>query len=422
MNILLINPSYSNPYSEWDISDLKSSSPPLGLLSLASVARKFGHKVFIQDFTTCVIPPTQDVTIAGITAMTLQIDNAAIIGNNLRRLVIKVVLGGVHITAEPLTTLHKYPESFDEVMTGEGEWQFANKLGESLGPELDDLPFPAYDLVDLSKYRVSPIGTKKRNAVGLVTSRGCFGKCEFCSKSVFGSKIRCHSAKYVVDLMDKLNKDQDVSDFLFYDDLFVGNKARLHDICEKLLNRKYTWSCCSRVDTLHLDTMRLMKKAGCTMIEYGIESGSQKILDLMKKGITKEKVMNAIKMTRKAKILSKGNFIFGYFGETEDTLYETIQFAKSLPLDYFQHTFMTPLPGTETWHKADQYGAFDKDWNKCNTFSVNFVPHGITRDRMTEISKDAFREFYLRPFVILKELFRGTLILKAKAFLKRLFL
>lgn len=158
------------------------------------------------------------------------------------------------------------------------------------------------------------------------------------------------------------------------------------------------------------------------MIEYGIESGSQKILDLMKKGITKEKVMNAIKMTRKAKILSKGNFIFGYFGETEDTLYETIQFAKSLPLDYFQHTFMTPLPGTETWHKADQYGAFDKDWNKCNTFSVNFVPHGITRDRMTEISKDAFREFYLRPFVILKELFRGTLILKAKAFLKRLFL
>lgn len=421
MNILLINPSYSSPYNEWDISDLKSSSPPLGLLSLAAVARKFGHKVKIQDFTIKTIPSTQDVTIAGITAMTLQINNAAIIGNNLRNFGIKTILGGVHITAEPYETLKKYPDSFDEVMLGESEWQWANKLGEILGPELDDLPFPAYDLVDLTQYRVSPIGTKNQNAIGLVTSRGCFGKCEFCSKSVFGNKIRCHSAQYVVDLMDKLFIDQDVNDFLFYDDLFVGNRPRLIQICEKLLKRNYSWSCCSRVDTLDKDTLNLMKRAGCTMIEYGIESGSQKILDLMQKGITKDKVKNVISMTHDSGILSKGNFIFGYFGETEDTLYETIDFAKSLKLDYFQHTYMTPLPGTEAWKKANDYGTFDKDWNKCNTFSINFVPHGITRKRMEEISKDAFKAFYLRPWIVIKELFRGSLTKKLKAFFKSLF-
>jgi anaerobic magnesium-protoporphyrin IX monomethyl ester cyclase len=420
VNILLINPSYSNPYSQWDISDLKSNSPPLGLLSLAAIARKFGHTVKIQDFVIGNENLCGNWDLAGITAMTLQIDHAHRIGKGLRTFKVPTLLGGVHITAEPLTTLKKYPDSFDEVMIGEGEWQFSNKLGENLGLELDDLPFPAYDLVDLSKYRVSPIGAKSKNAVGLVTSRGCFGKCEFCSKSVFGNKIRCHSASYVVNLMDKLYLDQGVSDFLFYDDLFVGNKSRLHNICEMLLERHYTWSCCSRIDTLHFDTMRLMKRAGCTMIEYGIESGSQKILDLMKKGITKEKITNAIKMTRKAGILSKGNFIFGYFGETEDTIRETIKFAKNLPLDYFQHTFMTPLPGTEAWTKADQYGTFDKNWSKCNTFSCNFVPYGISRKRMIEISKDAFRSFYLRPWIMLKELFRGELILKLKSFFKSL--
>mgnify|MGYP007071577817 CR=1 FL=1 len=417
MKILFMNPRYASPYKEWDISDLKSSSPPLGLLSLAAVARKFNHSVEVMDLNT-----NEDKgfnpDLVGITAMTMQIENAAKVGKRLKESGVTTLLGGVHVTAEPYETLKRYPDSFDEIMTGEGEWQFANKLGETLGPDLDDLPFPAYDLVDLSKYRVSPIGTKDRNAVGIITSRGCFGKCEFCSKSVFGTNIRCHSAKYVVDLMDKLNIDHKVKDFLFYDDLFVGNKMRLKQICELLLNRKYSWSCCSRVDTLDLETMKLMKRAGCTMIEYGIESGSQKILDLMKKGITKEKIVKAITMTHKAGILSKGNFIFGYFGETEETLKESIKFAKSIPLDYFQHTFMTPLPGTESWKKAEEHGTFDKNWDKCNTFSINFVPRGITRERMIELSKYAFKSFYFRPIILLKELFRGSLFKKLKSFMK----
>ena len=221
--------------------------------------------------------------------------------------------------------------------------------------------------------------------------------------------------------MDKLHRDNGISDFLFYDDLFVGNYPRLIEICSMLMQRDYTWSCCSRVDSLNLQTLKFMKKSGCLMIEYGIESGSQKILDLMRKGITKEKVTNAIDNTRKSGILSKGNFIFGYFGETEATFQETLEFIKKLNLDYFQHTYMTPLPGTEAWQKADSYGTFDKDWSKCNTFSINFVPKEITREKMVEMSKKAFREFYLRPKIIWRELRRGNLWLKIKAFWKAMF-
>ena len=415
MKINFVNPTYSDPYGQWDISSLKSSSPPLGLLSLASVARKFGHEVSITD---CTVGDTFKFSdLYAITAMTLQVKSAAEIAKTFS----PNILGGSHITAEPYATVIKYPQ-FDAVLIGEGEQKFSEVIGDSfkLGT-LDDIPFPAFDLVDLRKYRVSPIGTRSREAIGLVTSRGCFGKCTFCSRTVFGNKVRCHSSKYVLDLMDKLNTDFGISDFLFYDDLFTGNRPRLAEICNALLARDYTWSCCSRVDTINLDILKLMKKAGCLMIEYGIESGCQEILDSMRKCITLEKIRHTIATTRKAGILSKGNFIFGYFGETESTLKQTIQFIKTLGLDYFQHTYMTPLPGTKAWDIADQYGKFDKDWSKCNTFSVNFVPKGITHEKMVEMSKKAFGEFYFNPVRIFKELFRGSLWLKFKALWKAVF-
>ena len=273
----------------------------------------------------------------------------------------------------------------------------------------------------MKRYRLSPIGSKSKNSIGLVTSRGCYGKCEFCSKAVFGNKIKCHSSSYVIDLLDKLHKDYSCSEFLFYDDLFVGNKPRLIEICEKLAKKKYRWSCCSRVDNLDMKTLKLMKRAGCYMIEYGIESGSDSILKLMNKGITKDKIISSINNTSKSGILSKGNFIFGYLGENHETMKETLSFIKDLKLDYFQHTYMTPLPGTKAWDKAEDYGKFDKDWNKCNTFSINFVPKDLSREDLENYSKKAFKDFYMNPIRIFKELFRGNLLPKIKAFLKKVF-
>jgi radical SAM superfamily enzyme YgiQ (UPF0313 family) len=141
--------------------------------------------------------------------------------------------------------------------------------------------------------------------------------------------------------------------------------------------------------------MKLMRRAGCWMIEYGIESGVQRILDNMKKNITLEQIRLAIENTRKAGIMSKGNFILGNIGETESTLKKTVRFACSLPLDMVQHTFLAPLPGTECHKDARLHGEFNDDWEATNTFAINFVPIGLTKEDLKCASRTLLRKFYL---------------------------
>jgi radical SAM superfamily enzyme YgiQ (UPF0313 family) len=287
------------------------------------------------------------------------------------------------------------------VIEGEGEWKFVDFIGgeSSKYKTMDDFPDPAFDLINWSKYRLSPFGSKKSHSIGLVTSRGCFGQCTFCSRAVFGNKFKAYSVPRLVGMLDRIYKDFGISDFLFYDDLFTGNRQRLTVFCNEILrlNLKFTWSCCSRVDNLDLESLQLMKKAGCWMIEYGIESGSQKILDRMKKNITLNQIRTVLERTRKAGIISKGNFILGNIGETKKTIRETIRFAYDLPLDLMQHTFLAPLPGTECWKEAKNAGAFNDSWQATNTFAINFVPDGLTMDDLKQASRWLTISFYSNP-------------------------
>ena len=414
MKVMLINPSigFKRLYGEWDMSDVKSSSPPLGLLSIAAFIRKYGYEVKIIDaqvdgFSLKVVEAFQP-DVVGLTAMTLQVSSAAEIARVIKQVYprMSIVLGGVHATAEPQATLLRYPQ-FNCVFVGEGERDFLHYLGRDGEFNcLDDLPYPAYDLVDLSKYRLSVMGTKHFKSIGLVTSRGCFAKCTFCCRKVFGDRLRVNSAQYVVDELKYLNTVYGVSDFLFYDDLFVGHHRRLREFCQMILDQQlpFTWSCCSRCDTMSPELLQLMKRAGCWMIEYGIESGSQKVLDLMRKGIKKEQVVRVIADTHNAGIVSKGNFILGNFGETRETLQETIDFVCELKLNYFQHTFLAPLPGTEAWERASEFGEFTPSWDRVNTFAVGFIPSGLTAEDLHNYSKRMWRRFYLRPHILWQEL------------------
>ena len=206
--------------------------------------------------------------------------------------------------------------------------------------------------------------------------------------------------------MKDLYANYGVSDFLFYDDLFVGSRPRLKTICETIINEKlpFTWSCCARADFLHPDMMSLMKKAGCWMIEVGIESGCQRIIDSMRKNVTKERIAECVNSIAKAGMVSKGNFIFGNPGETHDSIMESINFACSLSLNYAQHTFLQPLPGSELYETAGKYGEFDPSWDRFNTFSINFISYGFTRDDLVAYSKIFWRKFYLRPHIMWHEL------------------
>jgi len=425
MKILFVNAptTFNQKYKEWDLSDVKSSSPPLAILYLASVARRAGNSISMLDGE---VQETSESTILAqkpdliaMTAMTINANSTIQLATRLKKHKIPILLGGVHATAcrEDM----ERTGVFYRVFTGEGELQFNSFLGgRPIEDNLDSLPYPAFDICSWGKYRLSVMGSKKFRSIGLVTSRGCFGKCHFCSRQIFGNRIRYHSADYILDIIERVKKDYGFDDFLFYDDLFVGNKERLREFCRKV--KGITWSCCSRVDTVDLDTLRMMKSSGCWLIEYGIESGSQKILNLMGKGITLEKAERAVKWTKQAGIKAKGNFIFGYVGETNETLKESLRYIRRSRLDFFQHTFFTPLPGTEDYQRAEIYGEVNKSWDASNTFLINFIPTGLTRKDLLSASRKAFLAFYLNPILLLRMMSLVSspmrFLLMLKAFLK----
>lgn len=448
LRVILINPpvSFDVFYGEWDMSDVKSSSPPLGILSLASMIRKYGYQVEVVDAHAEGLTIEQiidevrqfDPQVIGLTAMTVMISASAQIAKAIKDYDSNIItiLGGVHVTAEPIETLKRYPQ-FDYAVVGEGEVVFTEFLEQirkqnevdnvqslvwrrsgdinvnqrrAFFKGLDEFPPPAFDLVPnlFNHYRLSVFGTKKFKSVGLVTSRGCTGKCTFCDLGVVGRGYRANTAKYLIELMKDVYQKYGVTDFLFYDDLFVGSRPRLKEICEIIIKEKlpFTWSCCARVDFIHVDMLKLMKDAGCWMIEYGIESGCQRIIDSMRKNITKEKIRETINATHDVGIVTKGNFIFGNPGEDHWSIVESIDFACSLKLNYAQHTFLQPLPGSELYETAGKYGSFDPSWDRFNTFSINFMPNGFTRDNLVAYSKYFWNRFYLRPHIIWQELMK----------------
>lgn len=454
IRVLFINPpvDFSVFYSDMDLSDTKSSSPPIGILHLASICREYGYPVRLIDAhaeglrVEQIVEIAKDFDVVCLTAMTIMIDASAEIAMAIKdvRPDIITMIGGVHVTAEPIKTLQEYPQ-FDYGVVGEGEvvlldflqtgdksqvrslvWRMGGVI--TVNPrrdfykDLDDFPFPAFDLVGdklFSHYRLSVFGTKHFRSIGLVTSRGCSGLCTFCDLGVVGRGYRIMTAPYLISHLKELSDKYHVNDLLFYDDMFTGNKKRLLDFCEAMIESgtPFTWSCCSRVDFVsYLDVLETMKKAGCHTIEFGVESGCQRILDSMRKNVTKDKIAHVIDMATKAGITTKANFILGHLGETHDSIMETIEFARSLNVTYVQHTHLVPLPGSETYEMADKYGTWDPSWKKMNTLLINFIPKGFTRQDLVYYSKLFWRSFYLQPKVIWRELCR----IKTKEDVKRL--
>jgi len=439
MRLLLVNPAIvsDNLYDGWDLSGADSLSPPLGLLSLIAITRQAGHEAELIDAYAHGFSPTETVRQAlafspdaiGLTASTNMICSAAIIAAELRKAGFKktIMLGGPHVTAVPVETLKRF-NAFDIAIIGEGEHTLIELLsllenenadlstvaglsirhGDGIiqtSPrepiaDLDTLPLPAWDALTCltNPYRMSIVGTTSDHSTAIVTSRGCPGRCAFCDTSVFGRGFRAFSANYVLKMIDTLVNDYNIEDLLIYDDNFVTNHKRLRQICEGLIERKsISWSCCARVNMVNPEMLSLMRQAGCWQIEYGIESGSPTILKKMCKEINLDQARQALTWTREAGILTRGNFIFGYLGETEETLEESLRFLLAADLDYFQQTFLTPFPGTEVYQQAADWGTFDADWQTMSNWAINFIPRDLTREQLIAFSKHAFRIFYLRP-------------------------
>lgn len=416
--------------------------PPQPLIYLGAVLRENGYKCSLLDANALHL--SMDETInrilerspkyVGISAPTMLISTAAKLSKMLKEKNSDIVtmVGGPHISAVPEETMSRYP-GIDIGVIGEGEVTIlellkALKDGMDLGSvkgliyrdkgetvitaprpymkDLDTIPFPAWDMLpDLTAhYQQSASRIGRLPNVSIVTSRGCPFQCIFCARNVFGNVTRAHSADYLINMIKRLKDEYKIRSISFEDENFVVYKERLEEFCHKFIEEKLdiTWDCASHVNSVNPETLALMKKAGCWQINYGIESGSQRILDFIKKGSTLERIKKALKMTKEAGIITKGYFIIGHPTETMESIQETIDFTKKIDLDIFQMSHMIPFPGTELYDRAQEYGEFKNDWDNMNIWMPLFIPKGLTKEDLERESKRAFREFYYRPLTIAK--------------------
>lgn len=437
MKIVFATPPVSREDCYGPLKEAGSAAPALGLLLLAAVARDLGHVVLVLDGVAMGLDEATFDTrlgnfspdILALSATTFTVTAAAVTAERAKRTrpQLVTIIGGPHVSAVPEETMQRF-DAFDMAVVGEGEATLAELLtalgkGQMLTDvaglmvrcgkgvkitaprapiaDLDSLLLPAWELLDGFPQRYSPAPFKVRQlpATSLVSSRGCPNHCVFCDRSVFGDQCRFHSAESVVMMVRTLHERFGVREICFEDDTFVTHRSRLVEICNRLIDLQLdiTWNCLARVNQVTTETLALMRRAGCWQVSFGIESGSQPVLDTICKNTTLAQIREAVAMTRNAGLRAKGFFILGHPGETPVTLRETIEFALTLPLNDISVSLMTPFPGTELHRRAAEFGVMDSDWQRMNLLTTTFIPYGLTADELLNAQHELLRRFYLRP-------------------------
>ncbi len=279
----------------------------------------------------------------------------------------------------------------------------------ALAPDLDALPFPAWDLIDPRSYPVAPQGTFTRRipVAPTILTRGCPYPCTFCAASVnTGKPIRYRSPENLIEELRLLKRDYGVREIHFEDDNFTLNHRKCAEVCEALCREKLDlcWALPNgvRLDTLDEELLRLMEQSGCYSMAVGIESGSQRILDLMQKRISLDLIEEKIALIKRVtKMKITGFFIIGYPGETKKEIRETIAFSRKLPIDKANFGIYMPLPGTTSYQALREAGELEGyDPSKVTEYRAAYAPPGISNGEMRRYLKWAFFSFYARPRVV----------------------
>jgi anaerobic magnesium-protoporphyrin IX monomethyl ester cyclase len=355
IDILLVNPQETGGFFE--------KMPPLGLAYIAANLEKHDYAVKIVDLET-------DDRNISYWLDKWQPRYLGISGTSHTRFAsfklakeakdydkdITTVYGGVHATFTAVDTL-KYIKEIDFVVRGEGEHTllqlvdtldkkknlkyvrgityrdggsiFENPAAERIKP-LDSLPCPAYHLLNMNRYSIDMEFVNKKGT-SLITSRGCNAKCTFCSASrMFNHQFTAHSAKRVLDEIGLLFKKYGFEGIKIFDSTLTMQRGHVLSICDEILRRnlKFPWECEIRVGTVNQEVLEKMKKAGCYYVNFGIESASQKVLDLMRKGFEVEQAEELLDLCNKIGIKTKVFFSFGHIGETTDDVEKTVRFIN----------------------------------------------------------------------------------------------
>ena len=278
----------------------------------------------------------------------------------------------------------------------------------TLAHSMDDFPFPARHLFDMPKYETH---LYKEPSFLMISSRGCPHQCTFClwPQTMYGHFFRARSAKNVVDEMELLVKKHNAREICFDDDTFTIGKKRVLEICDEIKRRKLNveWSCFGRVG-LDEETLRAMKSAGCEHIRYGVESGSQEVLDRCRKNVKIQQIKDTFKLTKKVGIRDYGTFMIGLPGETWESVNKTIKLAIELDPYAVQFSMAIPFPGTEYYEEAKSNGfLLAEKWSDFDGSSRAAVrTEDLTKEDLEKAFAHAWKKFYLRPGYVFKSFFR----------------
>jgi len=446
MKVLFINPPSQNEIISCNPEIIKKErgyDSPLGILYLAGYLEKnSNHQISIIDAQVEKLDYSQlagrikrtSPDLVGITAMTFTLIDVIQVIETVKKIdsQIKIVLGGPHAHIYPKETLDI--PGVDFVVLGEGEKPLLKLLENINNPEelkdinniafkdgdqtiitdcqdynnnLDELPFPATHLIPYKKYW--SILSGDRVITTMFTSRGCPYRCTFCDRPNMGKLFRARSAKNVVDEMEK-RLEMGIEEIFIYDDTFTVDKQRVIDICDEIIKRrlKFSWDIRARVDTVNKEMLKKLKQAGCARIHYGVESGTEKILKVLNKGIHLDQIKEVFDLTKKAGISTFAYFIIGCPTETKEDILQTIKFAKKLNTDFVQITLLTPFPATKIYNDALEQGIIKKDYwlefaqNPQSNFKTKYWTEELSNQELFKLINYAYKQFYLRPSFILK--------------------
>ena len=440
-----------------DIGNSGGKQIPLGIYYIASFMRAKNYDVQVIDAeaqgltTEEIIDQIKQFApdYIGISSTTVAFHRALEMANGIKSAAISapVILGGPHVTSN-----HQHAMSyavFDYAVLNEGEitlWELCEALANNTCLDdvegivfrcsedgfvktksrkyienLDVLPFPAYDLIpNINVYNPPPSNYKELPVISVITSRGCPGQCTFCDKNVFGNLYRKRSAENVFAEIKMLREKYGVREISFVDDTFLIDRKRMRKLFALLkeANIFVHWTCMGRINDVDKEYLQFLKDNGCWHISFGIESGDEEILKLIRKKLSLEKIRQVVGWCHELSIKTKGFFIIGHPTETEKTINQTIKFALSLKLNDVVATLNTPIPGSPQCCQVSQYGTLDEtDWSEYNYWRPVFIPSGLSQELLLKKHKEFYRRFYLRP----KILFRYFLSFFGRCGLRRLF-
>jgi len=447
LDCLLIYPPFVFPNGFY--TNQRAYDPPLMLMALASYVREFDYSVKILDcntqfevtgdefedyFVSNFVNRYKRIGAIGLSTTTPTINASFRITEICKKYYpdCTIVLGGAHASFMPNEALDR--PYVDIVCIGEGEDSLKEILEQKpleqingiafkkespdggveivkTSPRkriktLDELPMPAYDLIDMNIYRPIIGNFKRLPAMMVISSRGCPWSCNFCRRPV-GRMWTYRSAQNLYDEFKLLSEKYGVKDIAIMDDVFTVNKERVYEFCNMLIEKPLdiNWLCFARVDIVNQEMLEKLKEAGCWQIMYGAENFNQEILDGISKGVQLEDIYNAVKWSRKAEIETRICMMVGNPGDTKQVLDDNIKILKDLDPDYISVAILTPFPGHDIYNwgiKRDLISTYDWDLYFGSTPILKLDT--LTPEEIVKYYRKMTFSFFFRPKFIWKKL------------------